>query len=147
MGIYSTSSPHHALIPARFLTLTAHAVLLITLLWSRQTSVDVCVSSSLSSSTSATSGTDTVVVALSLGLASAAIEFLGFFSGVTTFFPTVSLLSFVAHSSASIGLSLVVYEDLPCSSLWIILAFCSLLPAFVEIIVVVGVVGLKKSIL
>lgn len=142
MGVYSQSSPHHALIPARFLTLTAHVVLLITLLWSRQTSVDICLTSPFSDST-----VDDVVVALSLGLASAAIEFFGFFSGISTFFPTVSLLSFVAHASASIGLSLVVFEDLPCSSLWFILGFCSLLPAVVEIVVVIGVVGLKKSIL
>ena len=65
----------------------------------------------------------------------------------TNFFPLVSLLSLVAHASASIGLSLVVFEDLPCSSLWFILGFCSLLPAVVEIVVVIGVVGLKKSIL
>ena len=71
----------------------------------RRTDVEVCIADS-SPSSETTDSIDQVVVALSLALATAAIEFCGFFSGITTFFPTGLIRSYRIGLS-SIGPSAV----------------------------------------
>ncbi|KPP57247.1 hypothetical protein Z043_125052, partial [Scleropages formosus] len=146
----------NSLVPARFLTLTAHLVIVITIFW--------------------------LVVALSVTLGLFFIELMGFFSGVSMFNSssltpalcnksTLNLLASAAHASASIALlfflfeqwscaiywwifafcsasvclSFFVFQQWECWTYWFVFAFCSALPAVVEILLFIAVFGLKKK--
>uniref|UniRef100_A0A8C7M1S1 Transmembrane protein 107 n=1 Tax=Oncorhynchus mykiss TaxID=8022 RepID=A0A8C7M1S1_ONCMY len=109
-----------SLVPARFLTLTAHLVIVILV-------------------------TGMLVVALPVTMGLFAIELAGFFSGVSMFNCTQGLLSTAAHASASVALLFFLFEQWACEIYWWILAFCSVLPAFVEILLFIAVFGLKKK--
>uniref|UniRef100_A0A8C7M6P0 Transmembrane protein 107 n=1 Tax=Oncorhynchus mykiss TaxID=8022 RepID=A0A8C7M6P0_ONCMY len=115
-----------SLVPARFLTLTAHLVIVILV------TVIVLIGPQL-------------VVALPVTMGLFAIELAGFFSGVSMFNCTQGLLSLAVHCSASISLSFFVFQRWECWTYWVIFAFCSVLPAFVEILLFIAVFGLKKK--
>uniref|UniRef100_A0A8C7M4Q7 Transmembrane protein 107 n=1 Tax=Oncorhynchus mykiss TaxID=8022 RepID=A0A8C7M4Q7_ONCMY len=115
-----------SLVPARFLTLTAHLVIVILV------TVIVLIGPQL-------------VVALPVTMGLFAIELAGFFSGVSMFNCTQGLLSTAAHASASVALLFFLFEQWACEIYWWILAFCSVLPAFVEILLFIAVFGLKKK--
>ncbi|KAJ8005016.1 hypothetical protein DPEC_G00142270 [Dallia pectoralis] len=132
------------LVPARFLTLTAHLVIVITIFWSRENNVEA--SLPLGFTPEQYDSVDTkLVVALSVTLGLFAIELAGMFSGVSMFNNSQSLLSVAAHCSASVSLSFFVFERWECWTYWVIFALCSVLPAFVEILLFVAVFGLKKK--
>ncbi|MED6274423.1 hypothetical protein CHARACLAT_016191, partial [Characodon lateralis] len=86
-----------------------------------------------------------LVVALGVTLGLFAIELAGFFSGVSMFNSSQSLLSLAAHCSASVSLSFFVFEKWECWTYWVIFACCSVLPAFVEVLLFIAVFGLKKK--
>uniref|UniRef100_A0A3P8QFV9 Transmembrane protein 107 n=1 Tax=Astatotilapia calliptera TaxID=8154 RepID=A0A3P8QFV9_ASTCA len=86
-----------------------------------------------------------LVVALSVTLGLFAIELAGFFSGVSMFNCSQSLLSLAAHCSGSVSLSFFVFEKWECWTYWVIFATCSVLPALVEILLFIAVFGLKKK--
>ncbi|XP_028833426.1 transmembrane protein 107-like isoform X2 [Denticeps clupeoides] len=133
-----------SLVPARFLTLTAHLVVVITIFWSRENNVRACLP--LDFTQEEYNAEDMrLVVALSVTLGLFFIEFVGFFSGVSMFNKSQSLLSTASHASASVSLLFFLFEQWPCGIYWWILAFCSGIPAFVEIILFIAVFGLKKK--
>ncbi len=75
------------------------------------------------------------------------IELLGFMSGLSMFgAPTVSLVSIVAHATASVALAYFALDIWDCDLYWWIFVFCSGLPALLEILLMIGVLGLKKSV-
>uniref|UniRef100_A0A8D2Q988 Transmembrane protein 107 n=1 Tax=Varanus komodoensis TaxID=61221 RepID=A0A8D2Q988_VARKO len=123
----------NGLVPSRFLTLTAHLVIVITIFWSRETQHLLSVALSR------------LVVALSVTLGLFAVELVGFFSGVSMFNNAQSLLSLAAHCSASICLSFFVFERWEIVTYWYIMGFCSALPAAVEALLFISVFGLKKK--
>uniref|UniRef100_A0A8K9X1G5 Transmembrane protein 107 n=1 Tax=Oncorhynchus mykiss TaxID=8022 RepID=A0A8K9X1G5_ONCMY len=94
-----------SLVPARFLTLTAHLVIVILV------TVIVLIGPQL-------------VVALPVTMGLFAIELAGFFSGVSMFNCTQGLLSTAAHASASVALLFFLFEQWACEIYWWILAFC-----------------------
>uniref|UniRef100_A0A8D0HFA4 Transmembrane protein 107 n=1 Tax=Sphenodon punctatus TaxID=8508 RepID=A0A8D0HFA4_SPHPU len=135
------------LVPCRFLTFTAHLVIVISIFWSRENNVRA--SLPLQCTQEQYENQDTLslprlVVALSVTLGLFAVELAGFFSGVSMFNNTQSLISVAAHCSASICLSFFVSEHWQCSAYWYIMGFCSALPAAVEILLFISVFGLKK---
>ncbi|XP_028833427.1 transmembrane protein 107-like isoform X3 [Denticeps clupeoides] len=133
-----------SLVPARFLTLTAHLVVVITIFWSRENNVRACLP--LDFTQEEYNAEDMrLVVALSVTLGLFFIEFVGFFSGVSMFNKSQSLLSIAAHCSASVCLSFYAFQKWECWTYWFIFAFCSGIPAFVEIILFIAVFGLKKK--
>uniref|UniRef100_A0A3B5MRN0 Transmembrane protein 107 n=1 Tax=Xiphophorus couchianus TaxID=32473 RepID=A0A3B5MRN0_9TELE len=86
-----------------------------------------------------------LLVGLGVTLGLFAIELTGFFSGVSMFNSSQSLLSTGVHASASVALLFFLFEQWNCDIYWWILAICSVVPAFVEILLFVAVVGLKKK--
>ncbi|XP_051514478.1 transmembrane protein 107 [Myxocyprinus asiaticus] len=122
-----------SLVPARFLTLTAHLVIIITIFWSRENNVQSCLPLDFTEEQFRTEDTR-LVVALSVTLGLFAVEFIGFFSGVSMFNSNQGLLSLVSHSSASVSLSFFVFQQWPCWTYWIIFSLCSVIPAVFELI-------------
>nr|XP_029511775.1 transmembrane protein 107 isoform X1 [Oncorhynchus nerka] len=133
-----------SLVPARFLTLTAHLVIVITIFWSRENNVEACLPLDFTQDQYDKEDTK-LVVALSVTMGLFAIELAGFFSGVSMFNCTQGLLSLAVHCSASVSLSFFVFQRWECWTYWVIFAFCSILPAFVEILLFIAVFGLKKK--
>ncbi|XP_002403792.3 transmembrane protein 107 [Ixodes scapularis] len=133
-----------ALVPARFLTLSAHFVLLVTLLWAREDNIRACLPWGFSDADYARKDTE-IVVGLSLAILLVVFELVGFFSGISMFFPSQALLSIAAHCAASIALAYYVVESWGCAGYWWIFAFCSVLPAFAELCIVVGVLVLGRT--
>ncbi|XP_072573322.1 transmembrane protein 107 isoform X3 [Paramormyrops kingsleyae] len=115
----------HSLVPARFLTLTAHLVIVITIFWSRDNNVRACLPLDFSQDEYRSQDTQ-LVVALSVTLGLFAIELAGFFSGVSMFNSTQSLLSIAAHASASVALLFFLFEQWSCAIYWWIFGFCRL---------------------
>ncbi|XP_077326749.1 transmembrane protein 107 isoform X1 [Lithobates pipiens] len=134
----------NSLIPARFLTLLAHLVIVVTIFWSRENNVLACLPVSYTQDQYNAADTQ-LIVALSVTLGMFVIELAGFLSGVSMFNNTQSLLSLVAHCSASVSLSLFVSQKWECTSYWYIFGFCSAFPAFTEIIVFIAVLGFKRK--
>nr|XP_050038878.1 transmembrane protein 107-like [Dermacentor andersoni] len=133
----------NALVPGRFLTLSAHVVLLVTLLWVYDENVRACLPRDFSEAQYAAKSTE-IIVGLSLGLVLAAFELVGFLTGVSMFFASQALISTAAHCAATVALAYFVVDLWNCSAYWWIFVFCSVLPAFAELCVVIGVVCLKK---
>nr|XP_046156727.1 transmembrane protein 107-like isoform X1 [Oncorhynchus gorbuscha] len=133
-----------SLVPARFLTLTAHLVIVVTIFWSRENNVEACLPLDFTQDQYDKEDTK-LVVALSVTMGLFAIELAGFFSGVSMFNCTQGLLSLAVHCSASVSLSFFVFQRWECWTYWVIFAFCSVLPAFVEILLFIAVFGLKKK--
>ncbi|XP_067412567.1 transmembrane protein 107 isoform X3 [Emydura macquarii macquarii] len=134
----------HGLVPARFLTLTAHLVIVITIFWSRDNNVRASLPLQYTQQEYERRDVE-LVVALSVTLGCFAVELAGFLSGVSMFNNTQSLLSLAAHCSASICLSFFVSARWESATYWYILGFCSALPAVLEILLFVSVFGFKKK--
>uniref|UniRef100_A0A8C7LVR8 Transmembrane protein 107 n=1 Tax=Oncorhynchus mykiss TaxID=8022 RepID=A0A8C7LVR8_ONCMY len=117
-----------SLVPARFLTLTAHLVIVITIFWSRENNVEACLPLDFTQDQYDKEDTK-LVVALSVTMGLFAIELAGFFSGVSMFNCTQGLLSTAAHASASVALLFFLFEQWACEIYWWILAFCRLVDA------------------
>ncbi|KAI7812704.1 transmembrane protein 107 [Triplophysa rosa] len=124
-------------VPARFLTLSAHLVIIITIFWSRENNVQSCLPLDFTEEQFKTEDTR-LVVALSVTLGLFAVELAGFFSGVSMFNRNQCLLSLIAHSSASVSLSLFVLQQWPCWAYWIIFSLCSVVPAVLELILLIS---------
>ncbi|XP_030043301.1 transmembrane protein 107 isoform X2 [Microcaecilia unicolor] len=134
----------NSLVPSRFLTLVAHLVIVITIFWSRENNVLACLPPTYTKEEYSSRDTE-MIVALSVTLGLFAIELAGFLSGVSMFNNTQSLLSLIAHCSASICLSFFVFQKWECFTYRYILGFCSALPACIEVILFIAVFGLKKK--
>ncbi|XP_029360693.1 transmembrane protein 107 like isoform X1 [Echeneis naucrates] len=133
-----------SLVPARFLTIIAHLVIVITIFWSRENNVKA--SLPLEFTQEEYDYEDRrLVVALAVTLGLFAVELAGFFSGVSMFNSSQGLLSTGVHASASVALLFFLFEQWGCDNYWGILAICSVLPAFVEILLFIAVFGLKKK--
>lgn len=131
------------LVPARFLCLIAHLVVTITILWSRDANVRACLP--LSFTQSEYDNIDTGLLSgLIVTLILLFLELVGFLSGVSMFIHSAGLLSTLAHASGAVALSYFLFNEWPCDIFWYIFGFCSVFPALVEVIVLIGVLGLKR---
>uniref|UniRef100_A0A3Q3VTF0 Transmembrane protein 107 n=1 Tax=Mola mola TaxID=94237 RepID=A0A3Q3VTF0_MOLML len=133
-----------SLVPARFLTIIAHFVIVVTIFWSRENNVKACLPLDFTQAQYDTEDRK-LVVALAVTLGMFVIELAGFFSGVSMFNCSQSLLSIGVHASASVALLFFLFEQWGCDIYWWILFICSVLPAFVEILLFIAVFGLKKK--
>ncbi|KAF4104571.1 hypothetical protein G5714_013902 [Onychostoma macrolepis] len=113
-----------SLVPARFLTLAAHLVIVITIFWSRDNNIQSCLPLEFTEEQFKTEDTR-LLVALSVTLGLFVIELAGFLSGVSMFSSNQALLSLISHSSACVSLSCFVFQQWPCWTYWIIFSFCS----------------------
>ncbi|XP_022065014.1 transmembrane protein 107 like isoform X2 [Acanthochromis polyacanthus] len=134
----------NSLVPARFLTITAHLVIVITIFWSRENNVKACLP--LDYTQEQYDNEDKkLVVALAVTLGLFAVELAGFFSGASMFNCSQGLLSTGVHASASVALLFFLFEQWECDIYWWIFALCSVLPAFVEVLLFIAVFGVKKK--
>uniref|UniRef100_A0A670K6B7 Transmembrane protein 107 n=1 Tax=Podarcis muralis TaxID=64176 RepID=A0A670K6B7_PODMU len=108
------------LVPSRFLTLTAHLVIVITIFWSR----NFRFSRDTRRNPPCGFPPFRMVVALSVTLGLFAVELAGFLSGVSMFNNVQSLLSTGAHASASVTLLFFLFEQWDSGLYWWIFAFC-----------------------
>ncbi|KAK1331656.1 hypothetical protein QTO34_009620 [Cnephaeus nilssonii] len=182
------------LVPSRFLTLLAHLVVVITLFWSRDlaqsgphtpillfilfallapqdSNIQACLPLTFTTEEYKTQDIQ-LVAALAVTLGLFAVELAGFFSGVSMFNSTQSLIfvegarseperkglliqrfsltrvryqAIGAHCSASVALSFFIFERWECTMYWYIFVFCSALPAVTEMALFISVFGLKKK--
>ncbi|XP_077576849.1 transmembrane protein 107-like [Stigmatopora nigra] len=132
-----------SLVPARFLAIIAHLVIVINIFWTREYNVKASLPLEFTQE-QYNSEDIKLVIALSVTLVLLAIEMAGFFSGMSMFNGGQGLLSTGAHASATVALVFFVFEDLDCSDYWWIFAFCSVPPAVMEILLFIAVFGLGK---
>ncbi|XP_064408826.1 transmembrane protein 107 isoform X3 [Latimeria chalumnae] len=90
----------NSLVPARFLTLIAHLVIVITIFWSRESNVLACLPPNFTQQEYQSRDVE-MIVALSVTLGLFAIELSGFLSGVSMFNSTQSLILPLWPSSSS----------------------------------------------
>uniref|UniRef100_A0A3P8URI5 Transmembrane protein 107 n=1 Tax=Cynoglossus semilaevis TaxID=244447 RepID=A0A3P8URI5_CYNSE len=112
-----------SLVPARFLTIIAHLVIVITIFWSRENNVKASLPLEFTQE-QYDSEDQKLVVALAVTLGLFAIELSGFFSGVSMFNCSQGLLSLAVHCGASVSLSFFVFEMWECWTYWVIFAVC-----------------------
>ncbi|KAL3861937.1 hypothetical protein ACJMK2_007948 [Sinanodonta woodiana] len=124
------------LVPARFLTMVAHIVILIFILWSRDSNVKQCLPSTYTQSQYSEKDLQ-LIIGLSVGLGLFLFELIGFFGGITMFAPFQSLLSTAAHAGATVALVFFLFDFWSCDTYWYIFGFCSAFPAFTEIITMI----------
>ena len=122
----------------------AHLILCISVLLSRDANVKACLPFDYSDDDYSRKDTE-LAAGLSVAIALLFIEYLGFLSGLTMFSSSVALLSIMTHATASVAMGYFALDVWDCNLYWWIFAFCSALPALVEIFVMIGVVGLKRS--
>ncbi|CAI8029682.1 Transmembrane protein 107, partial [Geodia barretti] len=128
---------HHAVVPARFLSLTAHLVLTIMLYWSREPHISACTSADADESSSEYKRKDLqLLLALSFTLLCTAVEFGGFFLGLSMFTSLPSIFSITSHVSACISLALFIVNEWSCDDYWFIFGFCSVPSFIVEVAVI-----------
>ncbi|XP_005101172.1 transmembrane protein 107 [Aplysia californica] len=132
------------LVPARFLTLIAHLVLTIVILWTREENIKMCLPDDYTQAEYDDKDTQ-MLVAYSVTLALFLVELVGFMGGITMFMPFQGLLSTVAHSAAAIALSYFLFDQWPCQWYWYIFGFCSAFPAVTEIVYMIGILCFRKG--
>ncbi|XP_043081164.1 transmembrane protein 107 like isoform X2 [Puntigrus tetrazona] len=137
--LFSSMSVVSSLVPARFLTLIAHLVIVIIIFWSRESSVRACLPLDY------TDEEYSLIVALSVTLGLLAVELVGFLCGVSMFNNNQALLSTGCHASGSVALLFFMFEQWTCSIYWWIFGFCSVIPALYEMILFVVVFGFKRK--
>ncbi|XP_069655899.1 transmembrane protein 107 [Haliaeetus albicilla] len=135
--------PRGSLVPARFLVLTAHLVLLLQLGWGRDPHVRA--SLPLEFSAEEYAHADRLLGgALGGALGLLGVEFVGFFSGVSMFHPGQSLLSLAAHGGAALALAWALLEGWDSSCFWLLFGLCSVPPAITEVLLMVSMLGCRR---
>jgi len=132
------------LVPARFLTLIAHLILTIVILWTRDDNIKMCLPDDYTSEQYDEKDLE-MLIAYSVTLGLFLVELIGFMGGITMFMNFQGLLSTVAHSSAAIALSYFLFDQWPCQWYWYIFGFCSAFPAVIEVVYMVGILCFRKG--
>lgn len=126
--------------------MVAHLVITVTLLLSRDENVRACLPLDHTRLEYARKDVE-LATGLGAGLGLLVIEFLGFLSGLSMFgAPSVTITSIMAHATASVALGYFALDVWDCDLYWWIFGFCSAVPALLEIFVMIGVLGLRKSV-
>ncbi|KAK8727388.1 hypothetical protein OTU49_017479 [Cherax quadricarinatus] len=133
------------LIPARFLTLTSHVVLLISVLLAREENVLACLPVDFMEVDYRRRDGE-FLGGLIAGLALTALEYVGFMTGISMFTGLPSLISIACHTGASISLAYMVMDSWDCQLYWWVFGLTSALPASIEVGVMINVLMLRKSI-
>nr|XP_002130259.1 transmembrane protein 107-like isoform X1 [Ciona intestinalis] len=133
-----------SLVPARFLVLIAHLVIVITMFWSLDINLPACLPASFTTAQYNEKQT-LLIVLLSITLGMFLIELGGFVSGFSMFNQSQSLLSIAAHAGACVSLSFYLFDAWDCNLYGYIFGFCSVLPAITELGIIASVLCFKKG--
>ncbi|XP_034249102.1 transmembrane protein 107-like isoform X1 [Thrips palmi] len=120
------------IVPTRFLTLISHFTIAVIALWAKDENVQASLPVDHTASDFSVKANE-MTVGLSLAIAFIGLELVGFLSGVSFFMPFISLISIAAHSSATVLLAHFLFDVWNCEVYWWIFAFCSALPAVLEV--------------
>ena len=126
------------------MTMISHLILCVTVLLSRDANVLACLPFDHKPEEYSRKNIE-LAAGLSVAIGLLGIEFIGFLSGLTMFSSSVALLSIITHATASVAMGYFALDVWDCNLYWWIFTFCSVLPALVEIFVMIGVLGLKRS--
>ncbi len=132
------------LIPTRFLTMVSHLILAITILLAREENVRACLPLDHSEADFARKDVE-LTTGLGLAVGLLLIEMIGFFSGLSMFAPSTTIISIMTHATATVLLTHFCLDVWDCNLYWWIFGFCSALPAMVETLLMIGVLGMRKS--
>ncbi|KAL1462889.1 hypothetical protein WDU94_014693 [Cyamophila willieti] len=132
------------LIPARFLSLIAHMTILIIIWWSLEESSRNCLRHDHEEN-DLIDQIRRMKWGVSVALAFILIEFLGFLSGCSMFHASYAILNIGCHGFAAVVLSLSLLQSYSCSLYWWVFGICSILPVFIETIIIFNCLVLKKE--
>ncbi|KAH3783760.1 transmembrane protein 107-like isoform X2 [Dreissena polymorpha] len=124
------------LVPARFLTIISHLVLIIIIFWSRGPNIESCLPRTYTQAQYDEKDLQ-LIIGLSVALGLFAIELVGFLGGLTMFSSSQALISTATHAGAFVALTFFLFELWPCDDYWYIFGFCSALPGVTEIISII----------
>ncbi|TRY61147.1 hypothetical protein TCAL_17235 [Tigriopus californicus] len=132
------------LVPSRFLLLTSHLLVSLTIYLSRDENVLACLPLHYQDQDYAR-----MDLLLSIGLLFSLVlllfEMAGFLAGISTFVPSVTIVSIIGHAAASIALSFFALDVWECGLFWVIFVFCSVLPASAEFVLMIGTLRLNNT--
>ncbi|XP_041378286.1 transmembrane protein 107-like [Gigantopelta aegis] len=132
------------LVPARFLTIVAHLIIVIVLFWSRDENIKMCLPETYTNDEYLAKDKQ-LLIGLGVSLGLFVIEFLGFLAGISMFMPFQSLLSTCVHSGAAVALSYFLFDAWPCDWYWYVFGFCSAFPALTEIVTLFMVLRFRSG--
>ncbi|XP_064642317.1 transmembrane protein 107-like isoform X1 [Lineus longissimus] len=138
------SSSIDGLVPTRFLCLVAHLIVTIMIFWVRDYNVKASLASGYTQEEYTAKDTE-LIIGLSVALGLFALEFIGFFGGISMFMHSQGLISIAAHCSAAVALTYFLFEQWDIGRYWWVFAFCSCVPGVLEIVVWIAVLGLKRG--
>ncbi|XP_052225734.1 transmembrane protein 107-like isoform X1 [Dreissena polymorpha] len=121
------------LVPARFLTIISHLVLIIIIFWSRGPNIESCLPRTYTQAQYDEKDLQ-LIIGLSVALGLFAIELVGFLGGLTMFSSSQALISIAAHCGASVALAYYIIREWPCDRFWYIFGFSNAFPAFSELV-------------
>ncbi|KAM6364683.1 transmembrane protein 107 [Pluvialis apricaria] len=136
--------PRGSLVPARFLVLTAHLVLLLVVGGARDPHVRAALPLHFSAEEYA-HAERWLWGALGGALGLLGVEFVGFFSGVSMFRTGQSLFSLGAHGGAALALTLALLEGWDSGSFWLLFGLCSVPPAVTEALLLISLLGCRRA--
>ncbi|XP_076364911.1 transmembrane protein 107-like [Tachypleus tridentatus] len=140
-----TQLEYNSLIPSRFLIVSSHLLVLLTVFWSREENIKACLELSYSDENYKRKDTQ-FLVGVSLSLFFLLTEIIGFFGGMSIFCPSQDIFSIITHSLGTIAMSYFIAHSWDCDLFWWIFCFSSVMPGITEIIIIVKVLGMNKSI-
>ncbi|XP_060564166.1 transmembrane protein 107-like isoform X2 [Ruditapes philippinarum] len=125
------------IVPARFLTIISHLVLVIVIFWSRRPNIESCLPRTYTQAEYDKKDLE-MIIGLSVALGLFAIELVGFFGGLTMFTSLQCLLSTAVHGGAFVALTFFLFEIWPCDWYWYIFGVCSALPGVTEVFSIIS---------
>uniref|UniRef100_A0A672S6F0 Transmembrane protein 107 n=1 Tax=Sinocyclocheilus grahami TaxID=75366 RepID=A0A672S6F0_SINGR len=128
-------------VPARFLTLVAHLVIVIIIFWSRENSVRACLPLDYTNEEYRLEDTRYAYISCST-----TIKLFYVSLPVAHHHHRLNLLSSIGcHASGSVALLFFLFEQWTCSIYWWIFGFCSVIPALYEMVLFVVVFVFKRK--
>uniref|UniRef100_UPI00358E4F8A transmembrane protein 107-like n=1 Tax=Myxine glutinosa TaxID=7769 RepID=UPI00358E4F8A len=127
----------------RFLSLTAHLIILILILWAKEETAFTCLPY-VDAEVELKAQNIKLTVALSLSLGLLGFEIIGFFS-ISLLNATQSLFSITLHVIATTTLTFFLFDQPECNLLWWLFGFCSIPPAISELAIMVAVLAFNQK--
>ncbi|KRZ87045.1 Transmembrane protein, partial [Trichinella sp. T8] len=144
MRLFMMSMIIQKLIPARFLLITAHVVITVCIIWSRDMNVIAGLPDKYSPDDYSRKDFE-FTIALCLSFACFFVEYVGFLCGISMFIPACAFFSSTVHFVSTLILVAFIFGEWSSSVYWYIWAFCCALPAAVELVVVLKTLLLHSA--
>ncbi|XP_064642318.1 transmembrane protein 107-like isoform X2 [Lineus longissimus] len=131
------SSSIDGLVPTRFLCLVAHLIVTIMIFWVRDYNVKASLASGYTQEEYTAKDTE-LIIGLSVALGLFALEFIGFFGGISMFMHSQGLISITAHAAGAGALTYFFFWRWTIIDFWMITAWANGLPALLDLIILIN---------